>query len=73
MAEAGGTIVARLVRNAALVTFPKPRQCRFRHLELVALQEFVALMVLVLSEAILKRQLLSFDGTGDARTANNHG
>ncbi len=55
------TIAARLVRNAALVTSPKPRQCRFRHLELVALQEFVALMVLVLSEAILKRQLLSFE------------
>src|SRR4030042_277911 len=55
------TIAARLVRNAALVTFPKPRQCRFKHLELVALQEFAALMVLVLSEAILKRQLLSFE------------
>ncbi len=55
------TIAARLVRNAALVTSPKPRQCRFRHLELVALQEFVALVVLVLSEAILKRQLLSFE------------
>lgn len=54
-------IVARLVRNAALVTFPKPRQCRFKHLELVALHDFVALMILVLSEAILKRQLLSFD------------
>lgn len=54
-------IVARMVRNAALVTFPKPRQCRFRHLELVSLHEFVALMILVLSEAILKRQLLSFD------------
>jgi heat-inducible transcriptional repressor len=55
------TIVARLVRNAALVTFPKPRQCRFKRLELVALQEFAALMVLVLSEAILKRQPLSFE------------
>ncbi|OGN94948.1 MAG: heat-inducible transcription repressor HrcA [Chloroflexi bacterium RBG_13_50_10] len=55
------TVVARLVRNAALVTFPKPRQCRFRRLELVALQEVVALMVLVVSEAILKRQLLSFE------------
>jgi heat-inducible transcriptional repressor len=56
------TIAARLVRNASLVTFPKPRQCRFKRLELVALQEFVALMVLVLSEAILKRQPLSFEG-----------
>src|SRR4030043_624229 len=55
-----GVIGASLVKNAALVTLPKPRQCRFKHLELVALQEFAALMVLVLSEAILKRQLLSF-------------
>lgn len=54
-------IVARLVKNAALVTLPKSSRCRFRHLELVALHEFVALMILVLSEAILKRQLLSFD------------
>jgi len=56
------TIAARLVRNAALVTFPKSTQCRFRHLELVASQEFAALMVLLLSEAIIKRQLLSFEG-----------
>jgi heat-inducible transcriptional repressor len=55
------TVAARLVRNAALVTFPKSAQCRFRHLELVASQEFAALMVLVLSEAIIKRQLLSFE------------
>jgi heat-inducible transcriptional repressor len=54
-------IAASLVKNVALVTLPKPRQCRFKHLELVALQESMALMVLVLSEAILKRQLLSFE------------
>ena len=54
-------IAASLVKNAALVTLPKPRQCRFKHLELVALQEFMSLMVLVLGEAILKRQLLSFE------------
>jgi heat-inducible transcriptional repressor len=54
-------ISASLARNAALVTLPKPRQCRFKHLELVALQESMALMVLVLSQAILKRQLLSFE------------
>jgi len=53
-------IVARLVKNVAVVTFPKSSQCRFRHLELVALHEFLALLVLVLEEAILRRQLLSF-------------
>jgi heat-inducible transcriptional repressor len=54
-------IAASLVKNAALVTLPKPTQCRFKHLELVALQDFMSLMVLVLGEAILKRQLLSFE------------
>jgi len=54
-------IAASLVKNAALVTLPKPRRCRFKHLELVALQEYMALMVLVLGEAILKRQVVSFE------------
>lgn len=54
------TVMAHLVRSAAVVTFPKPNYCRFRHLELVSVHEFLALMVLVLSEAILKRRLLSF-------------
>ena len=53
-------IVARFVRNAALVTFPKSEQSRFRHLEVVAIHEFLALLVLVLSDTMLKRQLLSF-------------
>jgi len=53
-------IVARLVKNAALVTFPRSQQSRFRHLELVAIHEFLALLVLVLSDTMLKRQLLSF-------------
>ncbi len=53
-------IAASLVKNAALVTVPKPRECRFKHVELVALQESMALMVLVLSQAILKRHILSF-------------
>ena len=54
-------LMARLVRNAALVTFPKASQCRFRHLELVVVHDFLALLVFVLSEAILRRQLLPFD------------
>ncbi len=53
-------IVARLVSNAALVTFPRFPRSRFRHLELVAIHEFLALLVLVLSDTMLKRQLLSF-------------
>ncbi|MBM3175818.1 MAG: HrcA family transcriptional regulator, partial [Chloroflexi bacterium] len=55
------TLVASLVRNAALVTFPKARQSRFRHLELVAVHEFLALLILVLSDTVLRRHLLPFD------------
>lgn len=58
--QLAAVVMSHLVRSAAVVTFPKPNRCRFRHLELVALHEFLALMVLVLSEAILKRRLLSF-------------
>jgi len=54
-------VMARLVRNAALVTFPRPSECRFRHLELVTVHEFVALLIIVMSEAVLRRQILSFD------------
>ncbi len=53
-------LIARLVGNAALVTSPKARECRFKHLELISLHEFLAMLILVVSETILKKQLLSF-------------
>ena len=54
-------LMARLVRNAALVTFPKSSHCQFKHVELVAVHEFLALLILVLSNAVLRRQLLHFN------------
>lgn len=53
-------LMSRLVGNAALVTFPKAKQCRLKHLELVSLHEYLALLILVLSETVLKQQLLPF-------------
>lgn len=53
-------MMARLVRNAALVTFPKAGQYQLKHLELVSLHEFLALLIVVFSEAVLKQQLLTF-------------
>jgi heat-inducible transcriptional repressor len=55
------TLTAQLVQNVAVVTLPKPEQCRFRHLELVALKESLALVVLVLHGATLRQQLITFD------------
>ena len=53
-------LMSHLVGNAALVTFPKARQCRLIHLELVALHKFLAMLILVLSETAIKQQLFSF-------------
>lgn len=54
-------VVARAVRNVALVTLPRAPQARLKHLELVTLQEFLALLVLVLEQAKLRQQVLHFD------------
>ncbi len=52
--------LARFARNMAMITAPRAPQCRLKHLDLVALQDFVALLVLVLYEAKVKQQILSF-------------
>jgi heat-inducible transcriptional repressor len=54
-------LTARLVQNVAVVTMPKPANCRFKHIELVALQNSLALVVLVLRGARVKQQLIIFD------------
>ncbi len=55
------TLTAQLVKNVAIVAMPKTASCQFKHLELVALRESLALVVLVLQGAHLKQQLLTFD------------
>jgi heat-inducible transcriptional repressor len=53
-------LLARLVRNLVVITTPKAACCRFKHLDLVALQDFMALLIVVLYEAKVRRQVLSF-------------
>lgn len=55
------TLIAQLVRNVAIVTLPKLADCRFKYLELVALQDSLVLVVLVLHGAIVKQQLITAD------------
>lgn len=55
------TLTAQLVQNVAVVTLPKSANCRFQHLELVALKDSLALIVLVLQGATLRQQLITFD------------
>ncbi|MCX6007260.1 MAG: heat-inducible transcriptional repressor HrcA [Chloroflexi bacterium] len=55
------TAMAQIVGNAAIITFPKSSESKFRHLELVEMQEYMAMLVLILSNAVLRRQTLNFD------------
>jgi heat-inducible transcriptional repressor len=55
------TLVAQMVQNVAVVTMPKPEACQFKHLELVSLQDSMALVILVLSGAKVRQQLITFE------------
>jgi heat-inducible transcriptional repressor len=54
-------LLARLVHNLVVITSPKSVRCRFKYLDLVALQDFMALLIVVLYEAKVRRQVLSFN------------
>jgi len=55
------TLIAQLAQNVAVVAAPKPAGHRFKYLELVVLQDSLALVVLVLHGAKVKEQLITFD------------
>ncbi len=57
------TLTAQLVQNVALVAMPKPANCQFKHLEAVALQDPLALVIVVLHGARIRQQLITFDQT----------
>ena len=54
-------ILSRMLNNVAIVTLPKPVESRLQHLELVSLQEFLVMLILILKEAKLKHQMLSLE------------
>lgn len=54
-------LLARLTQAVALTTIPRASLARIKHLELVLLQEFLVLLVLVLQEARVKQQLLRWE------------
>ena len=57
------TLIAQMVQNVAVVTMPRSEACQFKHLELVELQDSMSLVVLVLSGAKVRQQLITFDQT----------
>jgi len=55
------TLLAQLVQNVAVVSITKPADCKFKHMELVSLQDLLGLIVLVLRGAKVKQKLITFD------------
>ncbi len=55
------TLTAQLVQNMAVVTLPKSVDCQFKHVEIVSLQDSLALVVVVLRGARVKQQLVTFE------------
>ncbi len=53
------SLLSNLIQTIAVVTPPKSPRCRFKHVELIKLQEYLTLLVLVLHQTKIKRQFLS--------------
>ncbi len=59
------SVLSELSRNVSIVTYPKTPAPRVRYVHLVLIEEFLALMILVLEEARLKKQLIPLEAPGD--------
>lgn len=55
------SLTAQLVQNVAIVAMPRPANCQLKHLEAVALQDSLALVIVVLHGARLRQQLINFE------------
>ena len=64
--SAAATILAQLVGNMAIATLPKAPESRVRHLELVRLQDFLAMLIIVMEQARLRRHLIRLEEAVDA-------
>jgi heat-inducible transcriptional repressor len=55
------TLLAKLVQNVAVVSFPKSTDCKLKHMELIAVQGARVLAIVVLEGAKVKEKLITFD------------
>jgi heat-inducible transcriptional repressor len=58
--QLAAAVLAHSVSNFAVVTSPRSKETRLRHVQLVPLQDATALCVVVLSEAQLRQQVVTF-------------
>lgn len=57
-ATVSAQILAQMVGNLALATFPKAPESRVKYLELVYLQEFMIVLIVVMEQARLRKHLI---------------
>ena len=59
--QLAAAVLSQIAGNMAIVTFPRAPSSRLKYVQLVYLQEFLALLIVVLQEARLCRHLLQLD------------
>ena len=57
--ELAASILAQMTHNAALATLPVTKEARLRHLELFSVQPKLALLVLVMQEGLIRKQIVN--------------
>ncbi|MGD8397854.1 MAG: heat-inducible transcriptional repressor HrcA [Anaerolineae bacterium] len=62
------SVLARTAHSAAVVTNLKTEQCRLKHLELIAIRENMALLIVVLEGGIVRQQMVDVDEATDQDT-----
>ena len=59
--QLAATVLSQTADNMAIVTFPRAVSTKLKNIQLVYLQEFLALLIIVLQEARLRQQLLPLE------------
>lgn len=57
--QLAASVLARTVHNAAVVTAPRGDQPRLKHIQLVALHEFTALLIVVTADVKVRQQVIA--------------
>ena len=57
-ANVSAAVLSGLVGNMAIATFPKAQETRVRHLDIVRIQDLLVMLIVVLEQARLHRQLI---------------
>ena len=60
-ANVSAAALSKLVGNMAITTFPKAKESRIRHLDVLYIQDVVIMLIVVLEQTRLRRQLIRLD------------